>query len=56
MKSKKFTCNSCSVEGIIKFHDDEDTFTESDVAYCPFCAHDIQDDFIEEEDSDSEEE
>jgi predicted RNA-binding Zn-ribbon protein involved in translation (DUF1610 family) len=40
MKSKDFECNNCGAEGIIKFVDDGEHLT-SDVAYCPFCGHDI---------------
>lgn len=57
MLSTKFSCHSCGVEGVIKFNDDEQSYTIADVAYCPFCAHDIQEnsfDLDDEEDLDSE--
>lgn len=53
-KTVKFNCPSCEVEGKINFITQDDTITEDDVAYCPFCAHDIQENDYNEEVEDEE--
>ena len=56
MITVKFHCGSCDTQGKISFITEDDTLNEGDVAYCPFCAHDITENEDEEiEDNEQEE-
>lgn len=48
MITVKFHCNSCETKGKVSFISEDDTLNESDIAYCPICAHDITDNEDEE--------